>query len=73
VPDSDKLIAALAEKYKDGKTNFIDGLSVDYPNWRFNIRASNTEPLLRLNVEALEEKLMEQKRDEIADFIKNHA
>jgi phosphomannomutase len=46
----EKLQATLASKYKDGKVNLIDGISVDYPTWRFNVRASRTEPIIRLNI-----------------------
>ena len=49
----------FAEDYKMGKVSRLDGLAVDFNNWRFNIRASNTEPLLRLNVEANDEKTLQ--------------
>lgn len=65
----DELIKIAQEKYKDGKQEFIDGLSVEYENWRFNLRKSNTEPLLRLNLEAKSKELMEEKRDEIVSMI----
>jgi phosphomannomutase len=66
----EKIMGMLQDKYKEGKTSFTDGLSVDFPDWRFNIRPSNTEPLVRLNVEALRKDLMEEKRDEIENIIK---
>ena len=48
------------------RVDHVDGLSVEYPDWRFNVRASNTEPVVRLNVESLGNKeLMMQKRDEL--------
>jgi phosphomannomutase len=47
--------------FKDGDVSYLDGLSVDYPKWRFNLRPSNTEPLLRLNVEADNEPLLRNK------------
>ncbi|MEX0621851.1 MAG: phosphomannomutase/phosphoglucomutase [Candidatus Woykebacteria bacterium] len=65
-----RVIQVLQEKYSDGKANFIDGLSIDFTDWRFNIRPSNTEPVVRLNVEALDKRLMEEKRDEIIELIK---
>ena len=43
----------LAERYSDGEVSWLDGVSVDYPDWHFNVRPSNTEPLLRLNLESL--------------------
>jgi phosphomannomutase len=48
----------------------MDGISVEYPDWHFNVRPSNTEPLLRLNLEATSQALMEQKRDEVLAFIR---
>jgi len=55
--------------YKDGEISWMDGLSVDYPEWRFNIRASNTEPLIRLNLEANSETLMNERLTEVKDKI----
>src|SRR6185437_9629101 len=52
VPDTAARIAALEQAFADGTPDHTDGLSVAYPDWRFNLRPSNTEPLLRLNVEA---------------------
>lgn len=49
---SKMIMEKIASEFKDGQINWLDGLSIDYPQWRFNIRASNTEPLLRLNVES---------------------
>ena len=49
----------------------LDGISVDYDDWHFNVRPSNTEPLLRLNLEATSEELMEQKRDEVLEVIRS--
>lgn len=66
----DEIIKLAQEKYKDGKQEFIDGLSVEYDNWRFNLRKSNTESLLRLNLEAKTKEDMEVKRDEIISLIK---
>ena len=60
----------IAAKYKDANQYSLDGLSVEYPDWHFNVRASNTEPLLRLNLEAQTEALMEQKRDELVALIR---
>jgi phosphomannomutase len=55
--------------YKDGGINWMDGLSVDYPDWRFNIRASNTEPLIRLNLEADSDELMKLRLEELKNKI----
>ncbi len=63
-------IDALSARYTDGKRYTMDGVSVEYPDWHFNVRASNTEPLLRLNLEATTQQQMEQKRDEVLGFIR---
>jgi phosphomannomutase len=64
-------IDGLAARYTDGKTYTMDGVSVEYPDWHFNVRPSNTEPLLRLNLEATTPELMEAKRDEVLAFIRS--
>jgi phosphomannomutase len=63
-------IDALSARYSDAKTYTMDGVSVEYPDWHFNVRASNTEPLIRLNLEATSQQKMEQKRDEVLAFIR---
>jgi phosphomannomutase len=63
-------LQTLAERYKDGHTYTIDGFSAEFPDWHFNVRASNTEPLLRLNLEALTPELMAQRRDEVLGIIR---
>jgi phosphomannomutase len=63
-------LAALAERYADGHTYTIDGFSAEFPDWHFNVRASNTEPLLRLNLEGLTPAIMEEKRDEVLEIIR---
>jgi len=60
----------LKERYGDGKITHLDGISVDYDDWHFNVRPSNTEPLLRLNLEATSRDLMERKRDEVVGLIR---
>jgi phosphomannomutase len=65
----DEIIKKTEEKYKNGKIEYIDGLSVAYDTWRFNLRKSNTEPLLRLNLEAKSQDLEKQKTQELVDFI----
>ena len=63
-------LVAIAAKYADGHQYELDGLSVEYPDWHFNVRPSNTEPLLRLNLEATTPELMEKKRDEVLAIIR---
>ena len=61
----------LKERFgPEGKVSHLDGLSVDAKDWHMNVRPSNTEPLLRLNLEALSPELMERKRDEVLDVIR---
>ena len=64
-------VDALAARYSDAKTYTMDGVSVEYPDWHFNVRASNTEPLIRLNLEATTLQKMDQKRDEVLAFIRS--
>ncbi len=71
VPDAQAKMKELAERYSDGKVEHIDGVSVSYDDWHFNVRASNTEPLIRLNLEALDRNKMEQKRDEVLSIIRS--
>jgi len=60
----------LSARYQDGRVYSLDGISAEYEDWHFNVRASNTEPMLRLNLEATTRELMEQKRDEVLAFIR---
>jgi phosphomannomutase len=63
-------LKALAARYGDAHTYTIDGFSAEYPDWHFNVRGSNTEPLLRLNLEAKTQAMMEAKRDEVLAIIR---
>lgn len=71
VKDQNGKIEEIAEKYKDGKQSRLDGISVEYSDYRFTVRPSNTEPLLRLTLEAKTKKVVEQKRDEVLELIRN--
>ncbi|HTM25325.1 MAG TPA: phosphomannomutase/phosphoglucomutase [Vicinamibacterales bacterium] len=64
-------IDALAAKYQGGRVYTMDGISAEFPDWHFNVRGSNTEPLLRLNLEATTEEVMNAKRDEVLAFIRS--
>jgi len=68
--DKESILKALAAKYADAKINYLDGITVEYPDYWFNVRASNTENKVRLNLEAISPELMAQKRDEVLAFIK---
>jgi len=64
-------IKKIEKKYSDGKVDELDGISIEYPNWRFNLRMSNTEPILRLNVESRgNENLMKEKTEELLKIIR---
>ncbi|HEU5477583.1 MAG TPA: phosphomannomutase/phosphoglucomutase [Gaiellaceae bacterium] len=72
VPDVALKLQELKERYgREGHVSHLDGISVDFADWHFNVRPSNTEPLLRLNLEATSEELMEQKRDEVLALIRS--
>ena len=72
VADQQAKMDEIAERYSDGEITHLDGVSVDYPDWHFNVRPSNTEPLLRLNLESLVSREdMEAKRDEVLGLIRS--
>jgi phosphomannomutase len=72
VADTDAKMAEIQARYRDGEITTLDGISVDYDDWHFNVRPSNTEPLLRLNLESLvSESDMERRRDEVLDLIRS--
>jgi phosphomannomutase len=70
VDDQDAKIQELAAVYGDGRPDRTDGLTVEFEDWWFNVRPSNTEPLLRLNVEAKTEELLEEKTSELLELIR---
>ncbi|HVX84297.1 MAG TPA: phosphomannomutase/phosphoglucomutase [Phycisphaerae bacterium] len=65
VHDKDAAIAKLADRYKDASVDYLDGITIEYDTWWFNVRKSNTEPLLRLNLEANTADLLRKKLDEV--------
>jgi len=72
IDDPTKKITEIEGKYSDAKIDKLDGLSADYEDWRFNLRMSNTEPILRLNVESKgDEKLLKKKTKELLKIIRN--
>src|SRR6478672_5402481 len=72
VADQQAKMEEIAERYSDGEITRLDGVSVDYSDWHFNVRPSNTEPLLRLNLESLvSHEDMEAKRDEVLGLIRS--
>ncbi len=65
-----KKIAELKKRYADGNVYELDGVSAEFKDWHFNVRQSNTEPLLRLNLEGLTPEIMEKRRDEVLSIIR---
>jgi len=72
VSDQEAKMDEIRSRYSDARVGELDGISIDYDDWHFNVRPSNTEPLLRLNVESLvSREHMEEKRDELLDLIRD--
>ncbi len=71
VADPDRVLRLVEERYHDGEKDYTDGLSVAYPRYRFNLRKSNTEPVLRLNVETrADPELLREKTGELLALIR---
>ncbi len=66
---AEMIIQLVKSNFKDGNIQGVDGISIEYPDFWFNLRASNTEPLIRFTLEAKSKKIMETKRDEILKFL----
>jgi phosphomannomutase len=73
VENAPEILAHLKEVYSDGELSELDGVTFTYPEWRCNIRTSNTEPLLRVNIEAFDRSVLEQKREELISNVKSVA
>ena len=71
VDDTDAKIKEIAERYSDGEITWLDGVSVDCGSWHFNVRPSNTEPLLRLNLEAFSQEEMDARTAEVLALIRS--
>ena len=67
---SEKVIEEVSKRYEDAKQDWLDGLTFEYPDWWANVRASNTEPILRVTIEADTKELFELKKEELLGFIK---
>ncbi len=71
VADADAKLAEIGERFADARQDTLDGISIDYDDWHFNVRPSNTEPLLRLCLESLVSQAdMERRRDEVLELIR---
>lgn len=73
VSNAPEILSAVKQKYNDAKIDTLDGVTIEYPEWRMNIRTSNTEPLLRLNLEAYYATVRDQKKEEVLALIKSVA
>ena len=69
VEDKDAAMKELSRRYSQGQIDDLDGVTVQFKDWWFNVRPSNTEPLLRLNVEAKAPDLLKEKFSELKDFL----
>jgi phosphomannomutase len=65
VADKEKVLEKVKKKYADGKQDFLDGITVEYQDWWFNVRPSNNEPLMRLTIEADTQEILEEKQKEL--------
>ncbi|MBI2054122.1 MAG: phosphomannomutase/phosphoglucomutase [Candidatus Staskawiczbacteria bacterium] len=71
ISDKEAVLEKVKQKYSNGKQDYLDGVTVEYENWWFNIRPSNTEPLLRLTIEANTPEILQEKQKELSSFISN--
>jgi len=69
VADKDAILEKIKTKYADGAQDFLDGVTIEYKDWWFNVRGSNTEPLLRLTIEADTQALLDEKKKELSKLI----
>lgn len=70
IENKEMVLNKMKEKYKDGRQDYLDGVTVEYDSFWFNIRASQTEPLLRFTIEAENDELLKEKKEEVTSFIK---
>lgn len=73
VPDTNAVLERIKTKFSDGQQDFRDGITVEYPDWHFNVRPSANDPVVRLNLEAKSQAEMEAKRDELLALIRQDA
>jgi phosphomannomutase len=69
VEDKDAKIRELADAYKRGQIDYLDGITIDFGDWWFNVRKSNTEPLLRLNLETESPEMLRSKFAELKKIL----
>lgn len=73
VTDKDKVITKVIQAYSDGEIDYLDGLTINYPDWWLNVRPSQNEPLLRLNVESRDKDILETNVHKLTEIIKNNS
>ena len=73
VQDKETVLKDLREKYQDGEISELDGVTITYPDFWFNVRPSNTESALRMNLESKNQTTMQAKRDELINFLQKYA
>lgn len=73
VANAMELMRILESHFEEGQVERLDGVAVSFPEWRFSLRSSNTEPLLRLNIEELEMKEGQSRKEDVIKLIKTHA
>ena len=73
VDDAGKVLAEAEKKFADGEIKKIDGVTIIYPDWWFNLRRSNTEPLVRLNIEAKDEIILNRVKKDMINLIKRES
>jgi phosphomannomutase len=71
VADKDKVLAAVRSRYHDAQIDELDGVTISYPDWWVNVRPSNTEPLLRVTIEANDADLLSAKHTELKHLIES--
>ena len=71
IKDKDAVFGELEKSYRDSRIDHLDGLTIQYDSWWFNLRPSNTEPVIRLNLEARDKEILDERKDEVLDKIKN--
>jgi len=72
IENKEEVIKKIKDKYSDGKQDYLDGITVEYGNWWFNVRASQTEPLLRLTIEADTKELLEEKQKKLSSLLEKY-
>ena len=73
IEDKNAVLQKVKEKYTDGKQDYLDGVTVEYNNWWFNVRPSNTEPLLKLTIEADTMDILKLRERELREIIKEYS